>query len=215
MGFGAGWRRIGGGLPARTGWDNIDVRLKYRALVNAPHEFLLSTAIDYEIGGTGAHRVGAEPFDTVQPIVSFGKGLGDLPRRMDWLRPVAISGAAGLALPTGSGPKLVRYGVTLQYSLLYRDRHISSIGAPEWLGSLIPLVEFAVETPVGRSYGSRTVATAAPGVAWISEGMQLTAEALVALNGRTGRGLGAIAQVHLFLDELMPSLFGKPLFGGD
>ena len=134
---------------------------------------------------------------------------------MDWLRPVAISGAAGLALPTGSGPKLLRYGATLQYSLLYRDRHISPIGGPEWLGSLIPLVEFAVETPIGRSYGSRTVATVAPGVAWIGEGSQLTVEALVPLNRSTGHGVGAIAQLHLFLDELMPAAFGKPLFGAD
>jgi hypothetical protein len=211
---GAGWRRIDAAAPMRAGWDNVDVGLKYRTLVNEPHEFLLSTAVDYEIGGTGARRIGAERFDTVQPIVSFGKGFGDLPREVDWLRPVAITGAAGLAVPTGSGPKLLRYGATLQYSLLYRDQH-TALATPPWLTRLVPLVEFAVESPVGRSYGSRTVATAAPGVAWIGEKCQLTAEMLVPLNGRTGRGVGVIAQLHLFLDELMPSVFGQPIFGAD
>jgi hypothetical protein len=43
----------------------------------------------------------------------------------------------------------------------------------------------------------------------------LTAEALVPLNSHTGRGIGVIAQVHLFLDELAPALFGKPLFSAD
>jgi hypothetical protein len=79
---------------------------------------------------------------------------------------------------------------------------------------LVPLVEFAVETPVGRAYGAGTIATAAPGVAWIGEYCQVTAEALLPLNSRTGRGVGVIAQVHLFLDEIAPALFGKPLFGG-
>ena len=214
LGFGAGWHRIAGGPGARrAGWDNVDIRLKYRTLVNAPHEFLVSTAIDYEIGATGAGRVGAERFDTVQPIVSFGKGFGDLPRDLDWLRPAALSGALGLAMPTGGGAKTLRYGASLQYSLLYRDQH-TPIETPAWATRLIPLVEFALETPVGRSYGLRNEATAAPGIAWIGETMQLTAEALVPLNRRTGRGIGAIAQVHLFLDELWPSLFGKPVFGG-
>jgi hypothetical protein len=215
LGFGTGWHRIDAGPSRRTGWNNADIEVKYRTLVNEPHEFLLSLAVDYAIGGTGAHRVGAEPFDTAQPIVSFGKGFGDLPHDLDWLRPVAIAGAAGLGLPTGAGPKLLHYGVTLEYSLLYRDRHISPLGGPEWLGSLIPLVELAVESPVGRGYGSRTTATAAPGIAWIGEGCQVTAEALLPLNRRTGRGVGAIAQLHLFIDELLPSVFGRPLFGGD
>src|SRR5207247_7091701 len=121
-----------------------------------------------------------------------------------------ISGAAGLAVPTGSAAKTVRTGVSLQYSLLYLDRHTGIAVAP-WMNALIPLVEFAAETPVGRSYGSRTVATASPGIVWISEEVQLTVEALIPLNRRTGHGFGAIAQAHFFLDELMPALFGKPL----
>ncbi len=214
LGFGTGWRRIDTGRGVRAGWDNANVQLKYRTLVNEPHEFLVSTAIDYEIGGSGARRTGAEGFDTVQPIVSFGKGFGDLPQSLDWLRPAAVSGAAGLAVPTGSGPKTLRYGVSLQYSLLYRDQH-TPLATPGWAARLIPLVEFALDTPAGRSYGSRSDAIAAPGIAWVGERMQLTAEALVPLNRHTGRGVGAIAQLHFFLDEMWPTVFGKPIFGGD
>ncbi len=212
IGAGLGWRRLGAGGPARSGWDNVEFELTHQTLRNDPHELLLSTALTYEIGSTGARGIGAERFDTIQPIVSFGRGFGDLPRAMDWLRPAAISGSAGLAVPTGSAAKVARYGASLQYSLLYRDRHIGRL-TPAWLGSLIPLVEFAIETPVGRSYGSRTVATASPGVAWIGEGWQLTAEALLPLNDRTGRGIGFVAQAHFFLDDLVPAVFGKPLFG--
>ena len=113
-------------------------------------------------------------------------------------------------MPTGPAAKTVRYGLSLQYSLFYLDRHTGIAVAP-WMNSLIPLVEFAAETPVGRSYGSRTVATASPGIVWLGEEVQLTVKALIPLNRRTGRGVGVIAQAHFFLDELIPALFGKPL----
>jgi hypothetical protein len=209
-----GWRRRVVLGAARSGSDNLDLGLKYRTLRDDPHELLISTGLFTELGGTGAGRVAAERFSTIQPVVSFGKGFGDLPRELDWLRPAAISGAAGLAVPTGSAAKTARYGLSLQYSLYYLDKHTGIPVAP-WLGSLIPLVEFAAETPVGRRYSGRTVATAAPGIVWMSDEVQLTVEALIPLNRRTGRGAGAIAQVHLFLDEMIPALFGKPLLTGD
>jgi hypothetical protein len=40
---------------------------------------------------------------------------------------------------------------------------------------------------------------------------QVAAEAIVPLNGEAGRSIGVRAQLLLFLDELIPSLFGKPL----
>lgn len=203
---GTGWRRRNLGSGTRTGWDNLDIGLKYVTVLNEPHELLVSTALIYEIGARG---VGSEAFDTVQPIVSFGKGFGDLPHELDWLRPVAITGAGGFTLPTGSGPKTFRYGLTLQYSLVYLDQHVGGVAVPGWASSLIPLVEFAAETPFGRTYESRTTATVNPGIAWIGgDDWQLTAEAVLPLNRATGRGVGFVAQLHIFLDDV----FKKPLF---
>jgi hypothetical protein len=208
-----GWHRLSGGGGRQYGWDNLDVGLKYRTIVSEQDEFLLSTALVYEIGGTGAVRIGAEPVDTVQPVVSFGRGFGDLPRSLEWLRPAALTGALGVSIPTAGGTSTtLHYGASLQYSLIYRDQH-TGLPTPSWATGLVPLIEFAVDTPAGRSYGTYTTATAAPGVAWIGDKMQLTAEALVPLTRHTGRGIGVIAQVHLFLDELIPAVFGKPVFG--
>ena len=39
----------------------------------------------------------------------------------------------------------------------------------------------------------------------------VAAEAIVPLNSEAGRSVGARAQLILFLDDLIPSLFGKPL----
>jgi hypothetical protein len=215
LSIGSAWRHGAlGGAGRASGWDNLDLGLKYRTIVDEPHEFLVSTGLFYELGGTGAQRVGAERFDTAQPVVTFGKGWGDLPRDLDWLRPVAITGATAVAVPTGPGAKLLRLGLSLQYSLYYLDRH-TGIAVPSWAGSLIPLVEFTAETPLGRSYDNRTVATAAAGIVWMGEDLQLAVEALIPLEAHTGRGIGVIAQAHFFIDELLPSIFGKPLLWGE
>lgn len=209
--IGTGWRRLGVlGSGRGQGWENLDLGLKYRTFVSEPHEFLVSTGLFAEVGSTGTRRVDAERFSTIQPVVTFGKGWGDLPRDLDWLRPVAVTGAAGIGVPTGAAATTARYGLSLQYSLYYLDRH-TGIPVEPWLNRLIPLIEFAVETPLGRSYGSRTTALAAPGIVWMGETMQFAIEALIPLNRRTGRGFGVIAQTHFFLDEMLPRVFGKPL----
>ena len=213
--IGSGWRRLDmPGSGRARGWENLDLGLKYRTFVSEPREFLVSTGLFAEIGGTGTRRIDAERFSTVQPVVSFGKGWGDLPRDLDWLRPVAITGAAAVAVPTGAAATTARYGLSLQYSLYYLDRH-TAIPVEPWLSRLIPLIEFSGETPLGRSYNTRTTAIAAPGIVWMGEEMQIAIEALVPLNRRTGRGVGVIAQAHFFLDEMMPSVFGKPLLARD
>lgn len=73
----------------------------------------------------------------------------------------------------------------------------------------MPLVEFAAASPFGPSYGTRTTATANPGLAWVNgDDWQLTAEAVIPLTRATGRGVGFIAQLHIFLDDV----FKKPVF---
>lgn len=192
----------------RTGWDNLDLTLKYRTILNEPNELLVSTGVIYGIGGTGAARVGAERFDTVEPLVTFGKGLGDLPHTLDWLRPLAVTGAAGFSVPTGAGAKEVHYGLTLQYSLVYLDQHVDGSRVPAWAARLIPLIEFSAQSPFERSYGTRTIGTISPGATWNSDQYQFTVEALLPLNRASGSGVGIVAQIHVYLDDIFP----KPLF---
>lgn len=204
-----GWQQLYTAGGVRTGWDDLDLTLKHVTVLDAPHELLVSTGLITELGGTGTRRIGADTFDTFEPVVTFGKGFGDLPHTMNWLRPAAITGDAGFAVPTGPAPKLADYGLTLQYSLVYLDQHVAGSTVPHWAAPLIPLVEFAAESPTGRSYGERTTLTASPGVAWNSDTYQVTVEAMLPLTRATGRGVGAIAQLHIFLDDLFP----KPVFG--
>jgi hypothetical protein len=50
-----------------------------------------------------------------------------------------------------------------------------------------------------------------PGFAYVAVTWQIAAEAIVPLNRAGGDGVGFRAQLLLFLDDLLPSLFGKPL----
>jgi len=51
-------------------------------------------------GHTGRAAVGAPNFTTLSPTFDFGKGFGDIPRSLTWLRPFAITGNLGFDFPT-------------------------------------------------------------------------------------------------------------------
>ena len=81
----------------------------------------------------------------------------------------------------------------------------SSKGEP--LNQLVPLVEFSFDSPRGQY----TAATMNPGFAYVAVTWQIAAEAVVPLNRAGGDGIVFRAQLLFFLDDLLPSLFGKPL----
>jgi hypothetical protein len=50
-----------------------------------------------------------------------------------------------------------------------------------------------------------------PGFAYVAVTWQVAVEAIVPLNRASGTSTGVRAQLLLFIDDLLPSLFGKPL----
>lgn len=117
-----------------NGWDNLGVGAKWQFLTNEKHELILSIGTDIDIGGTGAHQV-ADSFSTISPAIFFGKGFGDLPESVNFLRPFAITGAIGPNFPTRSknvtinpdtgetlierNPTTFTWAFSVQYSLMY------------------------------------------------------------------------------------------------
>jgi hypothetical protein len=86
------------------------------------------------------------------------------------------------------------------------------LGAP--FDRLIPVVELAFETALNRG-ASGTTGTINPGILWLGQSLQLGIEAILPVNDRSGRGVGAIAQLHFYLDDLFPRTLGRPLLGID
>ena len=212
------------GGPSVDGWDNLELGAKYQIAVDPMRETIFSIGADFDLGGTGSERLGAEGFSTITPAFFFGKGFGDLSDRMSWARGFAVTGSAGISIPTetrtsdGAGgfednPHVLQFGLALEYSLSYFQSQVRNIGLMPPFDRMIPLVELALEKPIGHGGGPWT-GSLNPGLIWAGQYVQLAAEAVIPLNGESGRGMGFRAQLHFFIDDLFPNSLGRPVFGG-
>ena len=226
-----------GGLAGMgaNGLQNFDTTFKYRVFKDPEHEFVMSVGLSVEWGGTGARSVGADPFNTYTPTAYFGKGFGDLPDTLSWIRPVAVTGQIGYAIPgrhstttfgidpdsgdptidTEFHPRVLNWGGTIQYSMPYLKSAVVDLGLPDFINHLIPLVEATLQTPVANTFtsGTQTTGTINPGVIWVGNTFQVGVEALIPINRQSGTNVGVIAQLHFFLDDIDPQGIGKPIFG--
>ena len=204
---------------AQTGFDNAALNVLYGFFENDKHEAITSLGLTWDIGGSGRKSLGNDSFSTFTPTFYFGKGFGDLPDSLPFLRPFAITGTLGLGIPTSSGnqsdphPNTLEWGLALEYSLIYLQEHVKDIGLRAPFDHLIPLVEFSMSTPLNRGVNELTTGTVNPGVIWSGQYFQVGIEAMIPVNGHTGHNVGVIAQIHFYLDDLLPKVFSKPLFG--
>ncbi len=220
-------RLIPQGEATRTGFGNLEVGGKYQFFKSDAHEMILSLGLDAEIGGTGRKAVGADSFTTFTPALFYGKGFGDLPEAVSFLKPLAVTGVLGVALPTKSKsvtvtdddteierhPHVLQWGFVVEYSLQYLQSFVKDVGLPAPFNRMIPVVELSFETPLDRGQGGKTTGTVNPGIIWAGQFFQIGLEAMIPINNRTGKNVGVIGQLHFFLDDLFPKVFGRPLFG--
>jgi hypothetical protein len=205
---------------AANGFSNLSIGSKYEFFENDEHEAVVSLGLDVDVGGTGSTEVGADTFSTWTPGLFFGKGLGDLPEALLWLKPVAITGLVGIALPSSAStdgspnPAVLQLGFAFEYSLIYLQEHVKDIGLRAPFDRLIPLVEIALTDPLDRGQNGLITGTVNPGIIWSGKYFQVGAEAVIPINSRTGNDVGFIAQLHFYLDDLFPHSLGRPLFGG-
>ena len=218
-----------------SGFDNLEVALKYVFFQSAPHETLVSAGLDWDVGGTGSRKIGAERFDTVTPALFFGKGFGDLPDAVEMLKPLALTGTFGVAIPTRHATKThstdpdtgedvierevnssaAKWGFSVQYNLQYLQSVVRDVGLPQPFRRMIPIVEFAMSTPLDDPKTSgRTTGTVNPGIIWFGRYVQLGLEALIPVNERSGKNIGVIGQLHFYLDDILPSVFTWTPFQG-
>jgi len=61
--------------------------VKWEVYRNDLHETLVSAGFGWGIGHSGAQGIAANASDLLQPGIFFGKGFGDLPDGLAWLRP--------------------------------------------------------------------------------------------------------------------------------
>jgi hypothetical protein len=193
-----------------SGFQNFGTTFKYQALTDAPHELMISVGLGAEWGGTGAERVGAERATTLTPRLYFGKGANDLPDGLWWAKPFALTGVIGYAVPLSHDTRALETGLALEYSFRYLSSHVRDVGLPSFVNQLTPLVEVQLETPIADRQPS--TGTINPGVIWSGNRVQFALEAMAPINRASGRTVGAVFQVHWFLDDMFPHGIGRPIW---
>ena len=235
VGLGASYLRLAPeGGDVQKGFDNFSANVKYQFYKNDAREAIASVGVDWDIGGSGQSKVGAESFSTWTPAIFVGKGFGDLPDSVEFARPLALTGALGVAIPSrhsnriksveenGSvtverevNPTVFQWGFTVQYNLQYLQSYVRDVGLPRPFSRMIPIVELAMETPLdGPRSGRHTTGTVNPGIIWFGRYIQLGLEAVIPVNERSGKNVGVVGQVHFYLDDLWPQIFTWTPFHG-
>ena len=211
-----------------SGFGNLEVGLKYQFLTSEAHETILSVGTGIEIGGTGTRRIGAESFSVISPALFFGKGFGDLPESMNFLRPFAITGIIGPNFPTRSSnvlineetgetevernPTTLTWGFTIQYSLQYLQSFVKDVGLGAPFNRMVIVTEFPMETCMSADCKGQTTGSVNPGIVWSGKFMEFGLAAQIPINTRTGKNVGVLGLVHFFIDDLFPKSIGRPIF---
>jgi hypothetical protein len=209
--------------PIGYGFQNLVTTPQFQLWKNAQHEVALLAGVIFSWGNSGAAGVGAFPWSTITPTFYFGKGWGDLPDSAGFLRAFAVTGQVGYEIPTTSFdlvsgnfiPQNLVWGNSLQFSMPYLKSNVIDLGLPDFINHLIPIVEAQFAAPVANNFGnpSVTIGTVNPGVIWVGSYYQVGVEAIVPINKSSGTVVGAIAQLHLYLDDIFPNSIGQPLLG--
>jgi len=209
------WLRPGG-----YGWGDVDTEAKYNFACVADHEFMASAGLDVTWANTGTPNM-ADPFNTYQPVLDVGKGFGDLPESLNMLRPLALTAEFSESLPgqswTAGNPNStnLNWGFTVQYSLPYYNSNVAAIDNA-FLKRLVPITEFTFSKPVSNYLPgtNQTTGTIQPGAIYMADTWQFALEAIIPINAESGHGIGAVGELHFFLDDIFPDSLGKPIFGG-
>jgi hypothetical protein len=228
------------GGPGAHGWQNLETTFKYQFLTWPQSEFVLSAGVSVEWGRTGNASVAAEKFHTVTPTLYVGKGLGDLPSSFGFVRAFGLTGQVGYAIPswrrtvsissidpdTGDidfdeerHPHFLQYGGSIQFSMPYLKTNVIDLGLPDVFNRMVPLVEASFSTPVRNvvtnanvwDENNRTTGTVNPGLIYVADKFQIGVEAIIPINRASGKGVGWVAQLHFYLDDIFPSTIGRPI----
>ncbi len=201
--------------PHETGFGNLNATLKYAFFIDPAHEAITSIALE-SAAPTGTRRVGAEGDWAFKPFFLYGKGFGDLPRALNYLRPLAVQGDAGFEVSTDHDRSTkFAHNIAVEYSIPYLQSFVRDFGVGWPFRNLIADVEFNFEHGVNGAEHGKTAAFATPGIVYMDRWVEVGVAGRFPLNQHTSQELdwGVIGIVDLFIDDILPWTRWQPIGG--
>jgi hypothetical protein len=198
--------------PATTGFNNLGITLKYAFFISPEHEAIVSAALE-SAAPTGSLDVSAEQDWSFKPFLLYGKGFGDLPEPLDYLRPFAVQGDAGPEVSTDRANTMIfAYDITIEYSIPYLQAGVRDMGLRWPLSDLLPVVEFNFNNGLRGDEAGSFTAIVTPGIVYMDRYVELGVAGRFPLNGDANDllGYGVIGIVDLFLDDIFPVTRWQP-----
>lgn len=209
--LGSTYQNLSAPQPAR-GLQDLAVGIDYRLWKSDTQETLVTGALNESLANTGTGAANAD-YSVFSPTLLFGRGLGDLPSGLKYLRPLAITGILAFNIPSsGNTPQSINWGTSVQYSLPYLQSFVRDMGLHAPFSHLVPLIEFPMQTYTTGRYAGETLGTINPGFVWIGRYGQVGLEATLPVNSASGHGVGVVLGVGFYLDDIFPHSLGTPLF---
>jgi hypothetical protein len=84
-----------------AGFHNLDTAFQYQLYKDGAHELAVMVGLIVEWGGATNSGLAAS-FSTLSPAIYLGKGFGDLPDQLSWVRPFVVTGQFSYNIPTSS-----------------------------------------------------------------------------------------------------------------
>lgn len=148
--------------------------------------------------------------DGLAPIKEPRLDAYEIPARRSHYVSAALPAARDLADAQAQNVATLHWGFALEYSMLFRTSRFipGKLPAEEPLHQFVPLVEFQFDSP----HHGKTSGTMNPGLSYVAHTWQFAVELVVPIvGGGSKRPAGVRAQLLFFLDDLIPSIFQKPL----
>jgi len=201
--------------PHASGFNNLGITLKYAFFVNPEHEAITSVALE-STAPTGTEQVGAEKDWSFKPFLLYGKGAGDLPNTLKYLRPLAVQGDAGFEISTDHDrTTTLAHNIAVEYSIPYLQSFVRDFGLRWPFNALIADTEFNFEHGVNGEEHGKTAAFVTPGFVYMDRYVEVGVAGRFPLNARAHEELdwGIVWIVDIFIDDIFPWTRWQPIGG--
>ena len=205
----------GPGELHEDGFNNLSISPKYAFFIDPEHEAIASIALE-ATAPTGSRSVDAEPDWSFKPFLLYGKGLGELPQAVKYLRPFAVQGDAGFEVSIDHDRTTTfAHNIAIEYSIPYLQSFVRDFALPWPLSNLIADGEFNFEHGVNGAEHGKTSAIATPGIVYMDRYIEFGVAGRFPLNQNTHQQLdwGIVWIVDIFIDDILPWTRWQPIGG--